>query len=147
CPERIVPRPLDRRSPMTRRYTRRDILELMGAAALGSTLLGPDDAIASAPAPTATPLRRPPSAAAEDLRGLFVILSTPYTASGAVDYDDLAFQVEWLEHAGAHGLVWPQNSSDYPRLTEDEIRRGMETLATANRGRSLALVLGVQRDA
>ena len=51
------------------------------------------------------------------MRGIFVILSTPYTESGAVHYDDLAFQVEWLEHAGAHGLVWPQNSSDYPRLT------------------------------
>ena len=34
------------------------------------------------------------------MRGIFVILSTPYTESGSVHYDDLAFQVEWLEHAG-----------------------------------------------
>jgi 4-hydroxy-tetrahydrodipicolinate synthase len=85
--------------------------------------------------------------AEEDLRGIFVILATPYSQTGALDYEDLAFQVEWLEHAGAHGLVWPQNSSDYPRLTDAEIRRGMETLARANQGRSTALVLGVQRDA
>ncbi len=84
---------------------------------------------------------------AEDMRGIFVILSTPYTESGAVHYDDLAFQVEWLDHAGAHGLVWPQNSSDYPRLTTEEIRQGMEVLTQANRGRSLTLVLGVQQDA
>jgi len=80
------------------------------------------------------------------MRGIFVILSTPYTESGAVDYDDLAFQVEWLDHAGVHGLVWPQNSSDYPRLTTAEIQRGMQVLTEANRGRSLTLVLGVQQD-
>ena len=121
---------------MSRSHTRRDAVKLMGAAAVGATLPIPSGA-------QSLPSR---AAAEEDLRGLFVILSTPYTESGAVDYDDLAFQVEWLEHAGVHGLVWPQNSSDYPRLTEDEIRRGMETLAQANRGRSTALVLGVQRD-
>ena len=135
---------------MTRRYTRRETVKLMGAAAVGSSLLGAAPAAgASSVQPRARPDdRRSPSARAEeDLRGLFVILSTPYTASGALDYEDLAFQVEWLEHAGVHGLVWPQNSSDYPRLTDDEIRRGMETLARANRGRPMALVLGVQRDA
>lgn len=144
---------------MTRSYTRRDTMKLMGAAALGSSLLGADELAAHAagepaisdrgparPAPSDAP-RPARRAAEEDLRGLFVILSTPYTQSGAVDYDDLAFQVEWLEHAGVHGLVWPQNSSDYPRLTDDEIRRGFETLARANGGRPLALVLGVQRDA
>ena len=47
---------------------------------------------------------------------------------------------------GAHGLVWPQNSSDYPRLTTDEIMRGMEVLARANQGRSTTLVLGVQQN-
>jgi 4-hydroxy-tetrahydrodipicolinate synthase len=122
---------------MSTSHTRRDAVKLMGAAAIGAALPAP-------PAGRFVPAR---AAAEEDLRGLFVILSTPYTASGAIDYDDLAFQVEWLERAGVHGLVWPQNSSDYPRLTDDEIRRGMETLAQANRGRSTALVLGVQRDA
>jgi len=124
---------------MTRTYTRRDTLKLMGAAAVGSPLL-------AGAAPTSA-AKRSPARAAGDLRGIFVILSTPYTESGAVDYEDLAFQVEWLDHAGVHGLVWPQNSSDYPRLTADEIRRGMETLARANRGRDMALVLGVQQDA
>ena len=134
---------------MTRSYSRRDTVKLMGAAALGSTLLGADGAAAQAPTGSSAPdpLLRRHRAADEDLRGLFVILSTPYTESGAVDYDDLAFQVEWLDHVGVHGLVWPQNSSDYPRLTDAEIRRGMETLTRVNRGRSLTLVLGVQRDA
>jgi 4-hydroxy-tetrahydrodipicolinate synthase len=121
--------------PMTTTHTRRDAVKLMGAAALGAAL--PSSSM------PAEPMTRD---AAGALRGIFVILSTPYTEAGAVDFDDLAFQVEWLEHAGAHGLVWPQNSSDYPRLTGEEIRTGMEVLAGANRGRSTALVLGVQRD-
>ena len=123
---------------MNSRLTRRDTLKLMGSAAIGSGLMG-SDAVASAPA-------RPSAARDTDLRGLFVILSTPYTESGAVDYEDMAFQVEWLDHAGVHGLVWPQNSSDYPRLTTAEIRRGFEVLTAANRGRSMTLVLGVQQD-
>jgi 4-hydroxy-tetrahydrodipicolinate synthase len=142
---------------MTRRYTRRETLKLMGAAAAGTTLAGREAAAATPTAsPSAGPLhagapastvRPTPPARDQDLRGTFVILSTPYTQSGSLDYEDLAFQVEWLDHAGAHGLVWPQNSSDYPRLTDEEIRRGMETLARANRGRAMTLVLGVQRDA
>ena len=125
---------------MTKRYSRRDSLKLMGSAVIGSQALGSGQALAA-------PLVDRPAIRDEDIRGIFVILATPYTVSGEVDYDDLAAQVEWLEEAGAHGLVWPQNSSDYPRLTTEEIKRGMEVLARANRGRSMTLVLGVQQDA
>jgi 4-hydroxy-tetrahydrodipicolinate synthase len=126
----------------------------MGSAALGSGLMGAGTVsasssgpgTASAPGPAAEPSRRVPDRDA-DLRGLFVILSTPYTDASAVDFEDLAFQVAWLDNAGVHGLVWPQNSSDYPRLTAEEIRRGFEVLAEANRGRDMTLVLGVQQDA
>jgi 4-hydroxy-tetrahydrodipicolinate synthase len=123
---------------MNRRLTRRDTFKLMGTAALGSGFIG------TGPVSAAVRPRRADRDA--DMRGIFVILSTPYTESGVVDYEDLAFQVEWLDHAGVHGLVWPQNSSDYPRLTTDEIQRGMRVLTDANRGRSMSLVLGVQQD-
>jgi len=111
----------------------------MGAAALGAGLSG-------RMRPESTADRVVDAPRAEELRGIFVILSTPYTEAGALDYADLAFQVEWLQRAGVHGLVWPQNSSDYPQLTRDEIRRGFEVLAGASRGRGMALVLGVQQD-
>ena len=124
---------------MRKTYTRRDSLKLMGSALVGSQVLG------SAPL-SAAPTKGARAVRDDDMRGIFVILSTPYTESGAVDYDDLAFQVEWLDHAGVHGLVWPQNSSDYTRLTTAEIKRGMEVLTRANQGRSLTLVLGVQQD-
>ena len=130
---------------MKKTYTRRDSLKLIGSAVVGSQVVG-----AARPLAAQNDLGRivrPGRVSADaDMRGIFVILSTPYTESGAVHYDDLAFQVEWLDHAGAHGLVWPQNSSDYPRLSTEEIRRGMEVLTEANRGRPLTLALGVQQD-
>ncbi|SUZ64545.1 uncharacterized protein METZ01_LOCUS17399 [marine metagenome] len=128
---------------MKNKYTRRDSLKLMGSAVVGSQLVR-----GAQPLDAQTDGVRAVRAVSvdEDMRGIFVIMSTPYTESGAVHYDDLAFQVEWLDRAGAHGLVWPQNSSDYPRLTTEEIRRGFEVLTEANRGRSLTLVLGVQQD-
>ena len=130
----------ERRRPAGASYTRRDSLKLMGAIALGAGVAVPPPIQGAEPSP---PPRRRRDA---DLRGLFVILSTPYTHAGEIDYEDLSSQVEWLDHAGMHGLVWPQNSSDYPSLTAAEIRRGMEVLAEANRGRDMTLVLGVQRD-
>ena len=128
---------------MKNKYTRRDSLKLMGSAVGGSQL-----GRGAQPLDAQTDGVRTVRAVSvdEDMRGIFVIMSTPYTESGAVHYDDLAFQVEWLDRAGAHGLVWPQNSSDYPRLTTEEIRRGFEVLTAANRGRALTLVLGVQQD-
>ncbi len=142
---------------MKKTFTRRDSLKLMGSAVVGSQLVGGAQPLAAhvhgAPAGAlagervgARAVGRSETRVDEDLRGIFVILSTPYTETGAVHYEDLAFQVEWLDRAGAHGLVWPQNSSDYPRLTTAEIKRGMEVLTRANRGRSLTLVLGVQQD-
>jgi len=128
---------------MKNKYTRRDSLKLMGSAVVGSQLVRGAQAL-DAQTDGVRTVRA--VSVDEDMRGIFVIMSTPYTESGAVHYDDLAFQVEWLDRAGAHGLVWPQNSSDYPRLTTEEIRRGFEVLTEANRGRSLTLVLGVQQD-
>ncbi len=134
---------------MKNKYTRRDSRKLMGSAVVGSQLVWRAQPLDALPLDAQTDRVRTVRAGSvdEDMRGIFVILSTPYTESGAVHYDDLAFQVEWLDRAGAHGLVWPQNSSDYPRLTTEEIKQGMEVLTRANRGRSLTLVLGVQQDA
>jgi 4-hydroxy-tetrahydrodipicolinate synthase len=80
------------------------------------------------------------------MRGVFIILSTPYTLSKAVDYEDLAREVDFLDRCGVHGLVWPQLSSELPQLSKDERLRGMEVLAKAARGRKPALILGVQGD-
>jgi dihydrodipicolinate synthase/N-acetylneuraminate lyase len=107
-------------------YTRRDWLATAGSAAVfsrsASAAVTPD----------------------HPLQGAFMILSTPYTASKAVDYEDLAGQVDFLDRCGVQGLVWPQNASEQTKLTKDERMRGMEVLTKAGKGKKPALVLGVQ---
>src|SRR4029450_13496184 len=78
------------------------------------------------------------------MRGIFIIMSTPFTAAGAVDYEDLEREVDFLARCGVHGMVWPQLASEYASLNQEERMRGMEVLAKASRGKTPALVLGVQ---
>lgn len=84
------------------------------------------------------------AAAAKPMRGAFMILHTPFTATGAVDWEDLAKEALFVDRAGCAGIVWPQGSSSVATLTKDERLRGMETLARTLGGRRAAVVLGVQ---
>lgn len=83
-------------------------------------------------------------AAREPMRGIFIIMTTPYTEAKALDYEDLAKEVEFLHRCGAHGMVWPQLGSEVWQLTKEERLQGMEVLAKAAKGKKPALVLGVQ---
>ena len=78
------------------------------------------------------------------IRGPFPILSTPFTASGAVDFDVLAREAQFVAWCGSPGMIWPQSGDSVDLLTTDEKLRGMEVLAEATRGLRTALCLGVQ---
>jgi len=78
------------------------------------------------------------------VRGPFPILSTPFTPSGAVDYEVLAKQARFVDACGSPGMIWPQSGDSVDLLTAHEKLRGMEVLAEATRGRRSALCLGVQ---
>lgn len=80
------------------------------------------------------------------MQGAFIILSTPYTSSKAVDWEDLAGEVDFMDRFGVNGLVWPQLSSELLQLSKDERMRGMEVLAKAVKGKNPVLILGVQGD-
>jgi dihydrodipicolinate synthase/N-acetylneuraminate lyase len=86
------------------------------------------------------------ASASKKMHGALMILSTPYTESGDVDYEDLAKEVAFCDQCGVQGIVWPQNSSEQRYLTKAERIRGFEVLAEANRGRGMSLTLGVQAD-
>lgn len=73
-----------------------------------------------------------------------MILATPFTPAGAVDWDDLAREAEFVDRAGAHGMVWPQGSSSVAVLTKEERLHGMELLVKTMRGKRAVLGLGVQ---
>ncbi|MDD9896796.1 MAG: dihydrodipicolinate synthase family protein [Gammaproteobacteria bacterium] len=108
-------------------FTRRQILAGIGASSL-------------------LPYSSVLAAAENKMRGAFMILSTPYTADNEVDYEDLAKEVAFCAKCGVQGLVWPQNSSEQRYLSKEERIKGFQTLAEANRGTGMALVLGVQAD-
>jgi dihydrodipicolinate synthase/N-acetylneuraminate lyase len=83
-------------------------------------------------------------AADPKIQGPFLILSTPFTASGAVDFDALAKQARYVDWCGCPGMIWPQSGDSVDLLTTDEKLQGMEVLAKTSRGLRTALCLGVQ---
>jgi 1-pyrroline-4-hydroxy-2-carboxylate deaminase len=86
------------------------------------------------------------AAAKKPMEGAFIIMGTPYAESKAVDFDDLAGEVDFMVRSRVQGMVWPQMASEYTSLTEEERMQGMEVLAKAAKGKAPALVLGMQAD-
>lgn len=78
------------------------------------------------------------------IRGPFLILSTPFTSSGEVDWEDLAREAAFADWCGCSGMIWAQSGDDMQLLTKEERMRGMEVLAKACKGRRAVLCLGVQ---
>ena len=111
-----------------RTLTRRECLLTLGAAAV----------VARQPRVLAT------GTSAKQMRGAFMILHTPFTTAGEVDWDDLAREAAFVDRSGCQGIVWPQGSSGVMTLTQAERVQGMDVLGRAVAGKRVALVLGVQ---
>ena len=77
------------------------------------------------------------------VKGPFLILSTPFTESGAVDFDVLAKAARFVDWCDCPGMIWPQAGDAVDLLTIEEKLQGMEVLATTARGLRTALCLGV----
>jgi 4-hydroxy-tetrahydrodipicolinate synthase len=97
--------------------------------------------IASAPL-TASAWAQP--RAAKPLAGIMPIVTTPYTPSGAVDFEDLAAEMRFFDRIGCTGAVWPQGSSDVNILSREERLHGMTVIAETCRPLRVASILGVQ---
>ena len=82
--------------------------------------------------------------AAELVRGAYPILTTPYLADGAVDYDSLVKEAHWVDAAGVQGIIWPQSDDSIDLLTVEEKKRGMSALAEKAGEFKARLCLGVQ---
>jgi dihydrodipicolinate synthase/N-acetylneuraminate lyase len=78
------------------------------------------------------------------IKGPFLILSTPFTSLGEVDWEDLAREAVFADWCGCSGMIWAQAGDDMQLLTKEERMRGMEVLAKACKGRRSVLCLGVQ---
>lgn len=78
------------------------------------------------------------------VQGPFLILSTPFTESGAVDFEALANQARYVDWCGCPGMIWPQSGDSVDLLTTEEKLQGMEVLVKAAASLRTALCLGVQ---
>lgn len=122
-----------------RRITRRETLKVATfgiSSFIGGTILPGRERRTSLFAST--------DAADSKIQGPFLILSTPFTASGAVDFEALAKQARYVDWCGCPGMIWPQSGDSVDLLTMDEKLRGMEVLAEASRTLHTSLCLGVQ---
>lgn len=114
---------------------------------LGAAMAGATGVIAGSALRGSEPSPKPdPEAAGPDpkVRGPFLILSTPFTESGAVDFEVLAKQARFVDWCGCPGMIWPQANDAVELLTTEEKLEGMEVLAKTARGLRTALCLGVQ---
>jgi len=123
-----------------RNITRRRVLKVaMGGASgvIAGTILQERDHGAGLLASTVTADPR--------IQGPFLILSTPFTASGAVDFDSLAKEARYVDWCECPGMIWPQSGDSIDLLTTDEKLKGMDVLAETSRDLSTtSLCLGVQ---
>jgi 4-hydroxy-tetrahydrodipicolinate synthase len=75
-------------------------------------------------------------------RGYYAIVLTPFSEMGDLLWDELERECDWIVRAGAHGLVWPVNNSEYTTLSFPERLRGMALVVRAVDGR-IPVVAGV----
>lgn len=108
---------------------------------MGLALAGTSGIVAGAGAQDAQQTTAP---ADPKVQGPFLILSTPFTDSGEVDYEVLAKQARYMDWCGCPGMIWPQSGDSVDLLTMDEKLQGMEVLAKTAASLRTALCLGVQ---
>jgi len=68
-------------------------------------------------------------------RGIFTIPSTPFRESGEIDVPSFRRVVDFCVEAGAHGLVYPVNASEWIHLSDAERFELSAVLVEQNRGR------------
>ena len=112
--------------------SRRDFLAIAGLAACDGMF--PPSTLGATPEPR--------------LRGIFPIMQTPFSDSGALDLETLAREVQFLHRIGVQGMTWPQMASEWPQLTFEERMSGAEAIVrvnkTAHAATRPAVVIGVQ---
>jgi 4-hydroxy-tetrahydrodipicolinate synthase len=118
-------------------FDRRAFLKTAGALTLG---LGVAALLPSKEAEGAGKLKP----GAKPWRGLFPIAQTPFTADNKLDLDCLVAEVGFCNRTGIPGLLWPQGSSGWTTLSEQERLDGAEAMLAAGKGGKTALIIGVQ---
>jgi dihydrodipicolinate synthase/N-acetylneuraminate lyase len=77
---------------------------------------------------------------ADQWRGIFPVLLTPFRDDGTIDEESLRREVDFVVQAGAHGLVAPVNTSEFYLLSEKERQRLAEVVIDQADGRVPAII-------
>lgn len=72
------------------------------------------------------------------IRGTFLIMTTPYTDDGSVDYDAFVREAEFMDDCGVSGIVY---TSDHHLITEEEWKKGLQCIMPAMKGRKAVLTV------
>jgi len=75
------------------------------------------------------------------LTGVYVVLVTPFTKDGDVDYDGLYKNVEWLVEQGVHGVIPLGSTGEFASLDDEQKRRMTQTVIDAAQGK-IPVVVG-----
>jgi len=79
------------------------------------------------------------------LRGVYVVLVTPFTGDGKVDYDGMSKNVEWLISQGIHGVIPLGSTGEFASLNDEQKRKIAQTVITAVDGR-IPVVMGASAE-
>lgn len=74
------------------------------------------------------------------LVGVFPVLATPFREDDSIDPSGLRRIVDLVVAAGAHGVVYPGNASEYETLNESERNELVDTVFSAVHGRVPVIV-------
>jgi 4-hydroxy-tetrahydrodipicolinate synthase len=92
---------------------------------------------------TSSPSASPPHSTtltARDLRGVFVPIITPFTATGQIDLPSFTRLGHWLIDQGVHGLVLNGTTGESPTVHWPEVEQLLGVLLPVVRGRIPVLV-------
>lgn len=70
-----------------------------------------------------------------NIRGVYVVLVTPFMADQRVDHAGLKRNVEWLVEQGVHGLIPLGSTGEFASLEDDDKRKIVDTVMAAAGGK------------
>ena len=70
-----------------------------------------------------------------DIRGVYVVLVTPFLADQRVDHAGLKRNVEWLVEQGVHGLIPLGSTGEFASLEDDDKLKIVDTVMAAAGGK------------
>lgn len=77
--------------------------------------------------------------------GVYVVLTTPFDGTGAINYEGMAKNVEWLASQGVQGVVALGSTGEFASLNDEQKRRVGRTVVDAADGK-VPVLLGASAE-